>query len=184
MTEPDLLSLSVILLVVRSEVSVRLVHQLIVGNHPGQDFLGIPGVNQHVSKRIVESRNHDDAARGTLGLYHNGIGVGRDDGNALILEPGSGGSSVISEIVQHIGPVGRPQGVRSREPEDHESRLPNHDRGLMLAPEPTKTYASTVLASPAGSQNQGQQAVPVQSHAPIMGSPGFPGESAGNRRGS
>jgi hypothetical protein len=46
----------------------------------------------------------------------------------------------------------------------------------MLAPEPAETYALTVLAPPAGSQNQGQQAVPVQSHAPIMDPPGFPGE--------
>jgi hypothetical protein len=107
MAEPDSLSLSVILVVVRSEVSVRLVHQLIVGKYPGQDFLGIPRVNQHVSKRIVEPRNHDDTARSALGFHHDGIGVGRDDGNALILEPGSGGSSVVAEIVQHIGTVGR-----------------------------------------------------------------------------
>jgi hypothetical protein len=46
----------------------------------------------------------------------------------------------------------------------------------MLVPEPPKTYVPTVLAFPAGGQNQGQQAVPVQSHAPIMGPPGFRGE--------
>jgi hypothetical protein len=150
MTEPDLLSLSVILLIVRSEVSVRLVHQLIVGKYPGHDFLGIPRVNQHVSKRIVEPRDHDDTARGALGFHYNGVGVGCDDGNALILKPRRGGSSVVAEIVQQIGPVGRPQGIRSREPEDHESRLPNHDRGLMLASEPPETSGPAVLPSPAG----------------------------------
>jgi hypothetical protein len=94
-----LLSLSVVLLLVRSKVSVRLFHQLIDGKHPRQDFLRIPGVNQHVSKRIVEPRQHDYPARRAFGLHHDGISVGRDDGNALILEPGSCSGGVVSEIV-------------------------------------------------------------------------------------
>jgi hypothetical protein len=100
--------------IVVAKIRIRLVQQLLVGEHSGEDLLRIARVDQHVPEGVVESRHHDHAAGRALRLHHDGIGVGSDQLDAAILQPRSHSRRVIAEIIEQIGAVAAGQRVRGR----------------------------------------------------------------------